>query len=83
MPGATLDIVDNLNRPVSCNIRLEPRLRPAMVLGDKALRIPTAGGVIFRKSVKHPGLDARVFVTIQDEDISEMVTVAKEYVVGN
>jgi len=48
----------------------------------KALRIPMADGVIFRRSVQHPGLDARVFITIQDEDVEEMKEVFSSYIVG-
>jgi phage gpG-like protein len=46
------------------------------------LRFMTPGGPVFAKQVKHPGLPARPFVLIQNEDVRAMTKVFAEHVVG-
>ncbi len=46
------------------------------------LRFMTAQGVRYSKRVHHPGLDARPFVLIQNEDARDITKLAGEHVVG-
>jgi len=46
------------------------------------LKFMTAQGVRFAKKVHHPGLAARPFVMIQDEDARDITKLAGEHVVG-
>lgn len=46
------------------------------------LRFMTASGPVFSRWVDHPGLDARPFVMIQDEDARDITELAGEHVVG-
>ena len=48
----------------------------------KALRFMTAQGIRFAMRVHHPGLDARPFVLIQDEDVKDLTALAIEHVTG-
>lgn len=48
----------------------------------KILKIPTPKGPIFRSRVYHPGIDARPFILIQDEDVKVIVDIFKKYAVG-
>ena len=48
----------------------------------KVLRFMTATGPAFARKVNHPGLPARPFIMIQDEDVKAFVGIFRDYVVG-
>lgn len=48
----------------------------------KALKIPTANGVIFRAFANHPGLPARPFVMIHMQDLDSMERTALNWMTG-
>lgn len=48
----------------------------------KALRFMTTAGIQFAMRVHHPGLTARPFVMIQDEDVKDLTELAAEHVTG-
>jgi phage gpG-like protein len=48
----------------------------------KALRFMTVEGIRFAMRVRHPGLDARPFVLIQDEDVKDLTNLAADHVMG-
>ena len=47
------------------------------------LRFMTTSGYVFSKLVHHPGLPARPFVMIQDEDARDITELAGKHVVGD
>jgi len=47
------------------------------------LRFMTTSGYVFAKKVHHPGLPARPFVMIQDEDAKDITELAGDHVVGD
>lgn len=48
----------------------------------KVLRFMTISGYVFRKKVRHPGLDPRPFILIQEEDATQITGIFADYVVG-
>lgn len=48
----------------------------------KALAFKVGNRTIYRKSVNHPGIPARPFLQLTDEDVAEMIRLAGDYLVG-
>jgi len=47
--------------------------------GAKVLRIPTAAGIIYRPSVRHPGLSSRPFILFQPGDVEECTNIFMQH----
>ena len=48
----------------------------------KALTFKIGNRTIYRKSVNHPGIPARPFLQLTDEDVAEMVQLVNDYLAG-
>lgn len=48
----------------------------------KALAFKVGNRTIYRKRVNHPGIPARPFLQLTDEDVAEMIRLAGDYLVG-
>ena len=48
----------------------------------KALAFKVGNRTIYRKSVNHPGIPARPFLQLTDEDVAEMIRLAGDFLVG-